>query len=158
MVDFVFIVDIIVHFRTAHWTSNGSLEQNPRQVRIACLSCRNFVVYSVSIERSSFDLWDVVDALLQIAMVYLKSWFFVDLLSSIPFAAIATMANDSNAVGSVAGLKWIRMARLTKMMRVARIMKMLDRHARLAEFAMHMSALTTFAAIAYGCHVLACFW
>ena len=75
----------------------------------------------------------------QIAASYLKGWFFIDFVSSLPIEYISMlikyMAEDNGHKSSVdlRFLKSVRLLRLSKMLRVARFMRMLRKYENLAK-------------------------
>ena len=94
-----------------------------------------------------------------IAKRYMRSWFLVDLVASLPLTYISMMyhlANTAAAGGPADNLsyaKTFRMIRLAKMLRVARLKRIVGRHASLVEFSAYMNSLGTFFGILYISHV-----
>ena len=91
---------------------------------------------------------------------YLKGWFGVDFLASIPFTWFFTAYETSGETNQarLRMIKTVRMLRLLKMLRVTRIMKLLDRHAKYTDWTVAMSSCLTMLTIMYGVHLLSCFW
>eukprot|EP00347_Sterkiella_histriomuscorum_P012789 403367218 len=58
----------------------------------------------------------------RIALVYIKSWFFVDLMSSIPITAIQQYGGLGQ---SVINVKFIKLSRLPRLYRLLRLMKLI---------------------------------
>ena len=94
-----------------------------------------------------------------IAKKYMRSWFLVDLVASLPLTYISMIYHLSNteAAGGPADnlsyAKTFRMIRLAKMLRVARLKNIVGRHASLVEFSAYMNSLGTFFGILYISHV-----
>lgn len=76
---------------------------------------------AVPLERGSEVLW--VQRPWALARMYLRSWFLVDLLSIIPFDALALVADSDDAAG-------LRAARVLRLLRLLRLTKV---RARLAD-------------------------
>ena len=79
---------------------------------------------------------DLVTNRKQIAFNYLKLWFWIDLVSSVPFDAIAKAfagngsgdgeQSASAALGLLKGLRLPRLLRLLKIVRILKIVKMMN--------------------------------
>lgn len=95
----------------------------------------------------------------QIAKKYLKTWFAVDLVASLPLTYITLVYSSTSTTepdgptDSFSFAKTLRMIRLAKMLRVARLKRIVGRHASLVEFSAYMNSLITFFIILYISHV-----
>eukprot|EP01045_Picozoa_sp_COSAG04_P006033 COSAG04_NODE_290_length_17835_cov_11.494982_8_plen_212_part_00 len=61
----------------------------------------------------------------EIAKHYLRTWFFLDLLSSLPFGLLSVLTHEHMTDASV--LKFLRLFRLLKLLRLIRMKRVLDR-------------------------------
>lgn len=61
-----------------------------------------------------------------IAVHYLRSWFLVDFLSTIPIDALLQLVDGDVDVSSIKLLRILRLARLLKMVRLLKINKLLE--------------------------------
>ena len=61
----------------------------------------------------------------EIAKHYLRTWFFLDLLSSLPFGLLSLLTHEHMTDASV--LKFLRLFRLLKLLRLIRMKRVLDR-------------------------------
>ena len=88
---------------------------------------------------------------------YLRTWFFVDFLASVPITWVVAIYQKTTDP-MMRSIKSVRLLRLLKMLRVARIMKLLDRYARYTDWTVAMSSFLSMLTIMYATHLLACFW
>jgi hypothetical protein len=93
---------------------------------------------------------------------YIKTWFFIDLIASLPLTYLAIIMKvfftSTDNEGGIRIMKSIRIIRLAKMLRVARLKRIVGRHGSLVQFTAYMNSLFTFIAILYAAHVLSCAW
>jgi len=92
---------------------------------------------------------------------YLRGWFVIDLISTLPWAAIVS-ASVPEAKQNTAASRLLRFTRLTRMLKMARVIKI----ARLSKLAVSSVDVSTNAIRLVGmctkifvpAHILACFW
>ena len=95
-----------------------------------------------------------------IAVTYLRGWFVVDFLSTIPFDFIVDAIlgpAGSSATGS--DLKWFRLARLLKLVRLAKLFKVFSKFENEGRLHPATSELLQLSiAVGFLGHILACIW
>jgi len=143
MIDLLFVVDMGLNFRTglAVETKNAKGE---------------------NYEAIEFDKHII-------AMTYIKSWFFIDFFSGVPFSLIDLISNGGapNNAKSLKALRFLKLARLLKLGRLLKIEKILyslDRDAldRIEDFFTDgaslsiNSLLSLLLALAFVVHLMAC--
>ena len=104
----------------------------------------------------------------QIAVEYLKGWFWIDFLSSLPIEHISMIAaglsDDTDSSQADDGpvdlrfLKSIRLLRLSKMLRLARLKRIMNKYENLAKVQEYGNIALVLLIIVAGAHVMACFW
>lgn len=135
-------------------------KMNPRFI----LNCGVDSIYLVDLFRQFFLEYE--DALThvmiknrkQIAMHYLKGWFTIDVVSILPFDAVALIAN-SESLSKAKALKVIRLLRLLKLMRIVKALRIVKKYR--AEIAMpfnNIFIVMTFVKIGFFTHLFACLW
>lgn len=113
--------------------------------------------------------WDMVYEHKEIAKVYLKGWFWIDLISSIPFDFFMTLAvgsgnpESSNLLVYSKITKTIRILRLLKILRAFRMRKASDNY--ITQFMSYLFGgtiilmlLKGLMKLAISVHLLSCFW
>ncbi|CAE7577375.1 Kcnh6 [Symbiodinium natans] len=101
-------------------------------------------------------VWEV--RLRKIWCHYLKSWFFLDLVTLIPFD-LFTLAIQSKQLDELQSLKVLRTLRLVKIMRLAKSSQFMHKIEVPLSIPYQQMALTRFLLIlAFVCHWLACLW
>lgn len=79
-----------------------------------------FIDMLVTFNSAVFDKYfNIIEDRKQIAKRYLKSWFFVDLVSIIPFEIFLGNINDMNSM-----IKIVRIGRLYKLMKLSKLLKL----------------------------------
>jgi len=137
---FVFAFDIILNFQTGYVA--GPLEKDHGQV---------------------------VTTRWRIAKYYLRSWFFIDLVSTMPWTIVMRMAVDTTGsdVGTTRVAKITKVMKLARFMRLARMLKLLKLQSLWdsfencigSVFVVQILNLTkVIAFIVYACHWNACVW
>ena len=99
----------------------------------------------------------------QIAKHYMARWFWIDLLSCLPFGYVQYIVDGGEGPGSeLKGVKAIRLMKITKMMRLARLKRIIMRHsedgAGLGGFQQWQSVIFTLLTILFLAHMLSCFF
>ena len=112
----------------------------------------------------------------EISKHYLRGWFGIDFVSTLPVSYLAYLGDDPDAVvselaGSLGGdaggpgagsnfraLKALRLVRLSKMLRLARIKKILMKYSQDPHMQSYISVFTTLFAILFMVHLLTCFY
>ena len=103
----------------------------------------------------------------RVATMYLRSWFIVDFISSIPQSAIRELLPKKLGAGAMLGriMKLLKISRILKVFRLLRMSKFLDQHADeidmmliTSSFTSWMHLLYLFGVMMYICHVMACLW
>ena len=64
--------------------------------------------------------YSIIDNRKQISLIYLTGWFWIDLLSIVPFDLIMQNANNMNSM-----VKIIRISRMYKLIKLTRLLKMI---------------------------------
>ena len=93
----------------------------------------------------------------KIAKAYLQSWFFVDLLATIPFDSIVKWSGH----GEFLSIRLIRIIRMLKLLKFLRVMKMKRILQLLDEINISAGIVSIFVLvlqILLMCHIICCFW
>ncbi|KAE8884866.1 hypothetical protein PF005_g25246 [Phytophthora fragariae] len=100
-----------------------------------------------------------------IASIYLRGWFFFDLLACTPFDYILLLVNNSKSNLSVLGLlkalRVPRLLRLVRLLRVAKVFKIRPELRRWLQYSRHANLLRLVRLVASFLvinHYVACFW
>lgn len=97
-----------------------------------------------------------------IARNYMKRWFVVDFVSSLPvqYVQYVVQAKDKHegATDNLKIVKSLRLMRLAKMLRIARLRKFVQKYAGNVSSAQWMPAISLLFIILFLCHILACAW
>mmetsp|Transcript_67822 Transcript_67822/g.187416 ORF Transcript_67822/g.187416 Transcript_67822/m.187416 type:complete len:760 (-) Transcript_67822:602-2881(-) len=136
-IDYIFLFDVCLNFRTSYEDEGGSWvgwHARPICLRILRLNKRTPIQFATPPPRNPSSVKlpnpDLIMTPLQdtneevtnsrkIAMRYLKGWFWIDLISSIPFPESDEI--DPNMAKS---LKFVRVLRILKLARVVRLMRL----------------------------------
>lgn len=91
---------------------------------------------------------------------YLRGWFAIDIIGSLPVGYITLMLSDDSAGPDVSVVKILRLLKLSKLLRLARAKRLLERYEdQLDSIAAVVTAIVLpMIAIVYITHVLACMW
>ena len=96
----------------------------------------------------------------EIAKSYLKFWFWIDLLSTIPFdkliEAISSFSSNLVAVSRLA--KILRLIRLVKLVRFLKLLKLVSQYEETGLTSSTLGAQVLAVKIFFVCHLFACFW
>jgi hypothetical protein len=131
LIDVIFVVDIVLNFRTGVEVDAGVISMNANDV----------------------------------AYAYLKGWFFIDLLSVLPFSYIALAMRGCGASDPGSNTKVIKVFRLLKVQKMLKLTQL--RHAVHAYRHVMQGMLTlkkvfkvlvAAVTILYCCHLVACMW
>ena len=97
----------------------------------------------------------------RVAKMYLKSWFVIDLVSSLPLSLVGY--KQSGMLSRMA--KLLKISRILKVFRLLRMSKFFEQHADEIEMMLITSSFTSwmhlmslFGLMMYICHVMACLW
>jgi len=103
-----------------------------------------------------------------IAINYLKGWFFIDFVSTLPVSYVPYFVDDGGGTGSLNGegtegsnfraMKALRLVRLSKMLRLARIKKILMKYGDNVNLQTYISVGFTMFTIFFLVHLLTCFF
>jgi len=97
-----------------------------------------------------------------IALNYLKTWFFPDLLSTLPFDRIIPplLSTDDLRGGDLRSIKLIRIVRLFRLIKIARLLKGKKNTTELTDYISPslIKLLKLLFKIVFVAHLLACFW
>lgn len=132
LVDIIFFIDILVNFNSSYFV-------------ILDAECNILIT-----DRK------------QIAKTYLKGWFWIDLISSVPFELFSAVF--ASGIFKIARVSKIQ--KLFKLLKIPRILKLFSLKSRLAKsyFSMYSSSITTDSMIivlillGIFCHLAACSW
>ena len=102
---------------------------------------------------------------------YVRGWFFVDLLSCLPYTyvsyivdandpptAVSELVEDSESSQNFRATKTLRLIRLTKMLRIARIKRMISRFGESVFLSRYLYGFGLLAVILFLLHLLSCVW
>ncbi len=109
------------------------------------------------------------DRLVPIAKNYVRGWFFIDLVSTLPVSYVPYFVDDGPVLaGSLGGedgngqnfraMKALRLVRLSKMLRLARIKKILMKYGDNVNLQTYISVGFTMFTILFLVHLLTCFF
>jgi hypothetical protein len=96
-----------------------------------------------------------------IAMVYIKGWFFVDVIAVLPYSYIELVFSDSNEKGGSTQqvFKALRLVRLAKLLRLTKMLPLLRRLDDKFEGLLSTSKLlSTMFVVIYITHLVGCAW
>eukprot|EP01043_Picozoa_sp_COSAG02_P018984 COSAG02_NODE_901_length_16056_cov_52.549477_10_plen_716_part_00 len=96
-----------------------------------------------------------------IARTYMKGWFAIDFLSSLPIEYIEMLVTGSGTGGDTLDLqflKTLRLLRLAKMLRLARLQRILQKYENLAKVQEYGGFGMLVIVIATMAHLLTCLW
>jgi hypothetical protein len=107
--------------------------------------------------------YEIIDDFHEIAMDYLKTWFFVDLLSIIPFDIILMYGNVNRIARFSRIGKLYKIIRMTKMVRLLKIAKVRNKLVKDLSEVLRISVgferlLFLLIIFILLIHVIACFW
>ena len=98
----------------------------------------------------------------EIAINYLKGWFFVDFISCVPvqWVGYAVQGNTDTEIGDdLKAVKILRLARMTKMMRLAKFKRIMEKYQdSFATLMQYMSMYFLVLVIVFLAHMLSCFF
>ena len=161
LIDVTFFIDIAMSFNQAFETHQGTSHCVTASLHTAHHNTHPLLAPSC-VETPDGDLVIVTDRS-AIAHRYLRSWFGIDLLSSIPYDRIPLSPSSPDGGESTGkGLKLIRILRLVRLLKLARILKLskIASNLRFDEM-VHPSTLTLMSLIVrttFIAHLIACFW
>jgi hypothetical protein len=93
---------------------------------------------------------------------YLKSWFFIDFMSTMPFDRIMAAAEPSSDAAQLRSIKMIRIVRLVRLFKIVKKMKLgefLDEHEHIIPVNRSMLAIMNMLLqIIFLGHILGCIW
>ena len=92
-----------------------------------------------------------------IARHYVKTWFVIDVVSSLPLGYAAFILPDLIGRESSA-FKAFRMIRLFKLLRLVRLKRILRKYQDTFDLEAYLGIILTFATIIFVAHNMACFW
>ena len=142
VIDMVFIIDIVLNFRTGYFV-------------------RNLDLGASSVEDNDLVEYDRQ----RVAKNYLKSWFVLDVVSGVPFALIEIVSGSgTSALKSAKTLKLLRFLKLGRLFKLEKILSTLDRDTldMIEDFFQNGSTRSAVLMIqlsfylGYVCHLLAC--
>ena len=100
----------------------------------------------------------------RVAKMYLKSWFVIDLVSSLPLSLMRDIGYKQSGMLSRMA-KLLKISRILKVFRLLRMSKFFEQHADEIEMMLITSSFTSwmhlmslFGLMMYICHVMACLW
>ena len=142
VVDFYFIVDLVINFRTAFWDSRGTLEGDPRAIR------KNYIGGGTELCGGWFP----------------AGWFTIDFVSCLPVGYVGVIAEALNpetgdaANSNFRAFKTLRLLRLAKLLRLTRIKKILEKYEDQFDANQYLGLIFTLFIILFMAHMMACFW
>jgi Ca2+-binding EF-hand superfamily protein len=109
------------------------------------------------------------DRFVPIAINYMKGWFFIDLISTLPVSYVpyfvdsgtdvsTSLAGDDSGGQNFRAMKALRLVRLSKMLRLARIKKILMKYGDNVNLQTYISVGFTMFTILFLVHLLTCFF
>jgi CRP-like cAMP-binding protein len=133
VIDWFFVLDICINFRTAVVCKGGSLDET----------------HVLSLEAHVM------------AQQYLKKWFWVDLSSSVPIDFFVTIM-DSDSHSNTKGIKLVRILRLAKFLKLLKVLKIQGLSEQLQDhFNMndkYKKVMLMLIEVIYLTHIIACGW
>jgi len=166
MIDMIFIVDIPLNFRTGIFVpkppASNVVSALPKETEDGGDDDAEVEMHTDLVEYDRF----------RVAMNYVKTWFVLDVVSGVPFAAIELIATGgkgsegSDPLGAIKSLKLIRFLKLGRLLKMEKILSSLDRDVldTIEDFFAAgstrsvMMMLKLVLTMAYINHILACGW
>jgi hypothetical protein len=97
----------------------------------------------------------------KIAIVYLKGWFLIDFVSTVPIDRLASLSSsaDSDSLRVIKVVRVLRLVRLIKLVKLLQIDEMLDTYENYIPIPRGMISITVMVArIVFVAHLIACMW
>ena len=115
-IDIYFVIDIVLNFRTAFYTKQGTREERPGRI------ARNYVGWPFFGKTWG---WFTIDFVSTLPISYIQ-YFTPDEGSAIALLD-GSLGGERTSSGNTRALKALRLVRLSKMLRLARIKKILHK-------------------------------
>jgi len=115
-IDIYFVIDIVLNFRTAFYTKQGTREERPGRI------ARNYVGWPFFGKTWG---WFTIDFVSTLPISYVQ-YFTPDEGSAIALLD-GSLGGERTSSGNTRALKALRLVRLSKMLRLARIKKILHK-------------------------------
>ena len=142
-----FVIDIVLNFRTAFYTKQGSREERPGRI------ARNYIGWPFFGKTWG---WFTIDFVSTLPISYIQ-YFTPDESSAIDLLD-GSFGGERTSSGNTRALKALRLVRLSKMLRLARIKKILHKYSDNVHLQTYISIGFTVFLIFFLVHILACFF
>lgn len=133
-------------------------ESGPSAIFDECVTVAFFIDMCVTFNTAYVDTQSdvlIIDRAL-IAKRYLKRWFWIDLVSTIPFDTLFSLFTNANS--SLSSIRLIRMLRLFRLFKLSRLLKMDEVLDSVGLSPSAVSLLILMLQIFFIAHLYACFW